>query len=341
MALSMAKRNIKIRKATPAMDALLRASGSNNPEIAIPAGQELAKALSTPLRQGVLVGDILADIFEVVPFARGVPTEFPLDFLSPGTEKEFTAYVIPKHGYIPQRNVEGDYVQIPTYEVGNAIDWNIRYAQDARWDIISRAMEVIEAGFVKKNNDDGWHTILSAGVDRNILVFDADATAGQFTKRLVSLMKVIMRRNGGGNSTSLNRGKLTDLYVSPEAIEDIRNWGVDQVDDLTRREIFTASDDSFTRLYDVNLHPLDELGEGQEYQDFYTNQLSGTLQAADVELSVGLDLSKDDAFIMPMRSPVEMFNDDNLHRERRQGVYGWGEHGFGVLDNRRVLLGSH
>jgi len=37
-------------------------------------------------------------------------------------------------------------------------------------------------------------------------------------------MKTVMRRNGGGNSTSANRGQLTDLYVSPEAVEDIRNW---------------------------------------------------------------------------------------------------------------------
>ena len=33
-------------------------------------------------------------------------------------------------------------------------------------------------GRSKKMNDDGWHTILAAGVDRNILVYDGDATAG-------------------------------------------------------------------------------------------------------------------------------------------------------------------
>lgn len=29
-----------------------------------------------------------------------------------------------------------------------------------------------------------------------------------------------------------------NLYISPEALEDIRNWGVDQVDEITRREIY-------------------------------------------------------------------------------------------------------
>ena len=55
-------------------------------------------------------------------------------------------------------------------------------------------------------NDDGWHTLLVAGVDRNVLVYDADAADGQFTKRLISLMKTVMRRNAGGNTGSLKRG---------------------------------------------------------------------------------------------------------------------------------------
>ena len=50
----------------------------------------------------------------------------------------------------------------------------------------------------------------------------------------------------------------------------IRNWGVDQVDEITRREIYTAADGTVnTESFGVNLHDLDELGEGQEYQDFY------------------------------------------------------------------------
>ncbi len=336
-----ANRKQKNEQPSDEMMAVLGQSGSKDPKIAMAASSKLAVALSLPLRQGVLVGDNLNGIYEQIKFAPGVAVEYPIDFYAPGTEKEYVAYVLPKHGYLPQANLEGDYVQIPTYEIGNAIDWNLRYARDARWDIVGRAMAVLEAGFVKKNNDDGWHVILSAGVDRNILVFDADAAAGQFTKRLISLGKVIMRRNGGGNSTSINRGKLTDFYTSPEAIEDMRNWNVDQIDEITRNKIFNAPDGSLTQIFQVNMHTVDELGEGQEYQVFYTNQLGGSLQASDVELSVGLDLSKDDAFIMPWRSQVELFMDESLHRERRQGVYGWAEHGFGVLDNRRVLLFSH
>ena len=320
---------------------VLRASGSYDKPVALANTHELAKALELPLRQGILNGDILDGIFEPIRLDQSATPEFPLDFLSPGTEKDFVAYTIPNHGYIPQRHVEGDYVMVPTYDIGAAIDWNLKYARDARWDVVGRAMEVMEAQFVKKLNDDGWHTIISAATDRNIVVLDSDAAAGQFTKRLVSLMKTVMRRNGGGNSTSNNRGRLTDLYVSPEAMEDIRNWNVDQVDEVTRREIFVADgDNAMNRIFGVNLHDLDELGEGQEYQLFYNNELSGTLPGSDVELVVGLDLSKRDSFVMPIREEVQVFEDDTLHRQKRAGVYGWAEQGFAILDNRRVMLGS-
>ena len=325
---------------TSEMNELLTRAGSMNREESLAATRELAKALELPLRKGVMSGDILDGIFEPIRLGPGATSEFPLDFLSPGTEKEFVAYTIPNHGRIPERHVEGDYVMVPTYDVGASIDWLLKYARDARWDVVGRAMDVLQGSFTKKINDDGWHTLISAGADRNVMIYDADASAGQFSKRLVSLLKVIMRRNGGGNSTSIDRGQLTDLYLSPEGIEDIRNWGVDEVDPVTRRELIVGDGGLITRIFNVNLHTLDELGVSQEYQDFYVNDLSGSFPGSKTELAVGLDLSSRDSFVMPVRAPVEVFEDDTLHRQRRAGLYGWAEHGFAALDTRRVLLGA-
>ena len=49
---------------------------------------------------------------------------------------------------------------VPTYDIGASIDYLLKYARDARWDVVGRAMEVLEGSFVKKMNDDGWHTFL-------------------------------------------------------------------------------------------------------------------------------------------------------------------------------------
>ncbi len=324
---------------------LLKQTGSPNKEEALTAQRAFAAALTTPLRQGVLVGDIISNIFTPEEFDPAARIEYPIDFYRADNAGDFTAFVIPNQGKIPQRQVEGDYVTVPTYDIGAGIDYLLRYAREARWNIVSRALEVLEAGFVKKMNDDGWHTILSAGFDRNIVVSDSNATAGQFTKRLISLMKLVMRRNAGGNSTSLNRGKLTHLFVSPESMEDIRNWGIDQVDEVTRREIYVADDGGFSKIFGVNLVDLDELGENQEYQDYYqsvtaTGASNNGMAASDVELVVGLDLSKNDSFVMPIREPLTIYADESLHASRRAGVYSWMGLGFAVLNNSRTLLGS-
>ena len=332
----------KLFKPTPELNKILRDSGSHNAATSVAATHELAVAVTTPLREAVLDGDNLDGIYERIMLDSNATSEFPLDFINPGTEKEWVAYTIPNHGYIPQKHVEGDYVMVPTYDIGGSIDWNLKYARDARWDILGRAMEALQVQFTVKKNNDGWHTLLAAGVDRNIIVYDSDASASQFTKRLVSLMKTTMRRNGGGNSTSTNRGILTDLVFSPEAMEDIRNWGVDQVDEVTRREIYVSDDGagSMSRIFQVNLRVIDEFGVGQAYQNFFANDLSGSMPGSDTEIVVGLDMRKSDSFVMPVREEVQIFEDPVLHRERRAGFYGWEELGFGVLDNRRIILGS-
>lgn len=336
----MKKNNIKI---SPELKQLMRAAGSNNEQKALAAQYEITQALELPLQQGVFDGDIVSDtgIFEVITIEPGQSREYPLHFATPGTESEFAAFTIPNHGYIPHMSVEGDYVMLPAYDIGNSIDTNLKYLRNARWDVASDMADAFEAGFIKKINDDSWHVILAAGVDRNIVVRDSDkSAAGQFTKRVISLGKTVMRRNGGGNSNSSNRGKLTDVYLSPEAMEDIRNWNVDQIDEVTRREIFTSEDSPLNRIFGVNLHDLDELGEGQEYQLFLENELSVTLPGSDVEAAIGLDLQRGRSFIS-MIGPegLEVSPDPVLHRQRRWGYYGWlQDFGVACIDNRSVIL---
>jgi hypothetical protein len=330
-----------VGKPTPEMNDLLRRTGSTQYDVAAAAQRELAVALTLPLRQGVLKGDIIGGIYEPIKFEPGASIEFPLDFLAPGSEKDFVAYTVPNIGRIPEKHVDGDYVMVPTYDVGASIDWALKYGRDARWDVVGRAMQVLEAMFVRKANDDGFHTLLTAGANRGLMVYDDAASTGLFTKRLISLSKTVMRRKAGGNSTSLNRGKLTDLWLSPEAVDDIRSWDLTQVDDVTRRQIFLAGEEGgLTKIFNVTLHDIDELGVGQDYQNYYLNVLGGTLPGSKTggEIAVGLDLQNRDSFVNPIRAEVEVFEDPTFHRQRRAGVYGWGEHGFSVLDSRRVLM---
>ncbi len=316
---------------------LLRDSASEDLAVATAAQKKIAKAIELPLRQGIMAGDILDGIYTVENLLPGVSPEYWLDPLQPGTEKEMVAYTVSRQGYIPQRSMEADYVMVQTYTVANAQDWSLKLARDARWPIVGRFMEIFESGFVKKMNNDGWHTILASLANRNLNVYDGNAASGRFTLRALSLTQQVMRRKAGGNTTSLRQGKLTDVFTSIEGVEDMRSWTLAEIDEVTRREIFTAEDGFIKRIYGVNLHELFEFGVSQEYQNYFLNKLGGTLIAGDKEIAVGLDLSHDDCFMMPVREPLKVFDDMNMHRSQKAGVYGWTEVGFASLDDRRLI----
>jgi hypothetical protein len=337
---------------TPEAKDLLVSAGSNDKNVAMKAQAQIAKGIASalneytqavdgPIREGVLDGDIVSDIFVTEDFTETTDLRIPLDLLSPGTEKEHVAYVIPDHGKIPMRRVEADYIQLNTYSIGSSIDCTRRFLKHARYDVLRRMIEVLNMSFVKKNNDDGWQTIISAAKGRGIIAYDADAEAGAFTPKLISLMKTVVRRNGGGNSTSVGRRKLTDLYMSPEAFEDMSSWGLGLVSDDIRTQIQRSEEGAVRGMYGVNFHDLDELGVGQEYQLYYTSTLSGSLASSDEELVIGLDLTQPDkCFIHPVSQEIEITEDENLHRHGLVGFYGSMEGGWAVLDVRHVLAGS-
>lgn len=316
------------------------AIASANPTESAKASDDFVAALQTPIRETLLSGPIVNGIYETV-VTNGERLEYPVDLLTPGSETEFVAYTIPAEGALPHRIVESDYLMVPTYEIGSDISARLRYIRDAKWPVIRRMMQVLDYGFTKKLNDDGWQTILSAAVDRNILISDPDAAVGQFTPRLLTLMSIFMRRNGGGNSATPNRAKMTDIYMSPEAHQDIRSWGLNLVPDKARENVYYATDGSpdLISIYGTNLHALDEFGEGQEYQT-YLNTTLGVSLGSDAEFMIGLDQSANDSFVHNVRTPVEIFEDNTLHRRGMFSLYGRTEIGFAVLDSRRALLAT-
>lgn len=314
----------------------LKATASRDDDIAKTHRLALAQVMEKAWQAGILEPDLLGSIFERVQLPAGVEAKFPLDFYAPENEGAYVAIVIPKEGAIPDRVIEGDELRVSTYKVGNGISWSLDYARDARWDVVARAIEVFTNGFIRKLNDDGWHVILqAANVGTTTLIDDTVATDGEFSKLLLlSMMSQIKRRTGGRNS------RLTDIYLSPEAINDIRNFDNTQIDEVSRRELVTRGEDQIPSLYGVRLHEMQEFGEGQEYEDYLVNTLGRAHTNSKLEYVVGLDLLHRDAFVMPIREEMAMFDDPTLHRSAKAGVYGWMEIGFANLDTRRAILGQ-
>lgn len=334
----------KIFEPTEKQKDLLRMTASADEAVAAKARKAFAQVLQGAFRAAVLADDTLGEVYEKVIIPAGAEVKFPLHFLSPGEEEDRIAFVMPKEGAIPQRMIEGDEVYVPTYVVANSIDWPIRYARDARWDVIQSALDVYRYGFVRRFNDDGWHTMIQAAV-ANGRVVDAAASAGVFTKLLLTGMMVGIKRLAGGRAS-----KITDLYMSPEGLADIRHWVDSQLDQETRREVQIGRGPAgVPSLYGINLRELQELGEGQSYQTYIAATDGGNKASwftggggSDVEFCIGLDLSNRPQypFKMPIREDVVTYEDETLKRSARNGIYGWCEIGFCCLDGRYSIIGT-
>lgn len=343
MAANRTKANVQPVRLTDEQIALLKATASEDVNVAQAAMKTFAGALTEPLRQGIFDEDNLGGIFRREVLAPGATPNYPLDFIRPGTEDiDFTAVTLPKQGRVPERHVEGDELWVPTFAIANSIDWSLRYARDARFDVVSRAIRVYQMGFVRKINEDGWHTLLAAADSRGLVVADTVASAGQFTKELVAKLQTAMTRNAGGNGQA---GKLTDLYLALEAIEAIRAWDISEIDEVTRREILTSGGNNMANLYGTVLHFMTEFGVGQEYQTYLATTLGRAVtgvDASDTTFCLGLDRSTNDSFVQPIREELRTFEaGPEFHRQQRAGVYGWMELGYAVLDNRRLILGTY
>jgi hypothetical protein len=319
---------------------LLRLTASKDMKLRMKYRRALAQVLEGAWKAAVLEEDSISLIYQTLTVPVGADTKFPLHFLPPGAEEDRVAFVMPKEGAIPHRFIEGDEVYVPTYEIANSIDWPLRYARDARWDVVADAMDVFRYGFTRKMNDDGWHTLLAAAIGNGRIV-DGAAAQGAFTKRLVTNLMTGMQRLTGGRAS-----RVTDLFLSPEAMGDIRNWTETEVDEITRREIFTGPNPGgLPSLFGIALHELQELGDGQRYQTWLEDADGGNQAAwfaADDEACIALDLRgrSNYPFKMPLREDLGVFDDENLHRSARMGVYGWMELGFVVLDARYALIGT-
>lgn len=333
--------NLQEAKAKKEFMNLFKRTGDVRREVAIEAQDLFAKAVQGQIRKALLDGDNTQGIFATEIQDEFADPEYPVDLLAPGEEDQYVAYVGVPGNRIPERYIEAEYVKVPSFQIQSSIDMLMRTARNPNLNALTRALQILQGGFQKKINMDSWHTLLLAGADRNIIAYDADAAQGQLTKRAISIMKVLVQRNGGGNTFSQDQRSLTDIFLSVEGIEDVRNWGLDQIDDMSRHEIFIAQDGSnkITRIFGVNLHPMVEFGENQPYQDYFVNNLSGDMDT-DVELMVGIDMNHRLDFVNPVTQDVEIFSDPEFHRRQAISYYGWYSSGYGVLDNRSIILGT-
>jgi len=341
---------------------LLKATASEGAVQSPEVQKAVAQAITVPILQKVRDQSVARQLFATQNLEPGAQASYPIadDFEAP-------VFILPKLGQVPQNYIEapGEEVFVPTFKIGTAFDWSLQYARDGRIDIAQRAMRNAARAIIDYEEESAWRLLAPAATSAfagkallgprpaPIVEINGGPSAGFFSKELLNQMIVKMERQ---------RRTLTDVYLSPEDLADVREWGESQVDNVTRREIYVSGGTS--EIYGVKLHPLHNLGAagkyninsnssqfglfkvgtGGSFNDYTPSNANvvnsdGFVTTAGETQIYGFDLTANDSLVMPIRADLELFEDPALHRSQKQGFYGWEEIGMAVLDTRMIVMG--
>lgn len=338
------------------------ASAATTPAGAV-AYKEFCSALTTPILQEVRLRSVVRGLFAEERLGPGADASYPV-----ADDFEVPVYVLPGLGKLAQNMIEGvgEEVYVPTFSIMASADWKVDYARDGRTDIAMRAARAVARDLARYEEESGWRILTraacSAFAGQGLLrprpapiyqVPTGSDGAGFFSKELLNLMIVGFARTGR---------TLTDLWVSPEDMADIREWGDLELDQTSRREVFQVG--GMGSLWGVTFHEIPHLGprgkfningnssdfgpfKGDGSENFFDYSITnpnvvdanGILSTAGECQVWGFDLSVNDSLVMPIRKDYEAVDDPTLLRSQKAGFFGHETLGFACLDARMLGIG--
>lgn len=356
---------------------LLRDSGSTNKSVADAAQEAFASIMSSSLSRVLEPLNVANDIFTEVEVytGRDVP-EIPIDLYYGVGEGAFRVWSNGYPGGLAYNEISGfDSFRFRTSRMDSAIAWNKSYAADARMKVVERGLMRLMDEIMVKSQFNAFTVLADAlggartSNQAHVIASTAktNSTARQFQLDDVNrLMTKIKRLNSSwANGTSRSAGSgLTDLYISPETMEQIRKMTYNPMNttgvpdsaestalglpDEMRMEIYRNG--GATEIYGKTLHELNEMGVGQVYNELFRqkyNAVGGGAPAWTVatdELVIGIDKSLG-AFARVINADTNgstfqlLVDDQHLARSEKMGYYGFTEEGWLVgLDKAIVGL---
>ena len=347
-------------KNTPEQEALVKAMGSNNAVEAREAQEAFAAFLGPVVAQVINQAATAGSVYVDAPYDADDSPSFPLDLYYNESDNYFTVFSQNIAGGLPssQDVFAGQELKMAPYRLDSAVSFLKKYARRGRLDVLAKAVERMAQEVLVKQERNAWAVILKAAAegDTNSTSHVIDTGSGtSFELDFLNQMMTRMRRlnqsfANGTPADGFSRG-LTDLYVSPEVMENIRSFsyqalggsssGADKTDlpDTVRTELYKAA--GAGSIFGVNLVELIELGPDKKYATLF-NTLSGSAFTSGDDLAVGIDASKG-AFIRAIaeqdNSTFTALADDQFSaRSEKVGFYGHVEEARVCVDARAVVV---
>lgn len=353
-----------IINATPEQIELLKLTGSRDRSKAWPAMEAFASILS-PVVQVVLDKlSTVRNVYTVKNLSENDNAEFPLDIFFNEQDNDIRVHFQPRPGGVPTSHMANlETVIVPTAMYQAEVSWQNKFARYGRLDVIAAYIHKLGQALIRKEEVNGWSVVLDAvaTAKTNGLahVVTSTTTDGAFHIDLFNQMLTRSKRI----NTSIDLGTasngpqgVTDIYLSVEAMADIRSFSYNPVNSKDasgatppgastqpialpsdmRRAILEGA--GMPSLMGLVLHEMNELGSGFTYNKLFKGFYTGSFTEASQQVVVGVDRSRD-SNVMPVKGDLVIMNDSWNNRSDKSGVIAQEDLGFAVLDNRAVTAG--
>ena len=373
--------NITLKR-TPEQIELIQAMGSKNRDTAYEAQVALAEFIGPVINEVVNNAPTLSNLFTPLQYNADDNPSIPLDVYYDISDEDYiNVYSTNAPGGLPTNQVTPTHseMKLMTYKLDTAVSFDKKYASRSRLDVVSKsftraAQEILlkqertsgnlllgalSAGSTTVNGTAKKHTIQANQANR-FLLDDLNA--------MMTLAKRIRPSWAGGTPTGGNAG-ITDLIVSPETVEDLREMAYNPINTRDADGAVAASADNLVaapdsvraplfqsagipEFYGVSVMEIHELGPNSKFQKIWNvldsssidNNPNGGRSAQTVgdddDLVLGIDRSRD-AFVRAIAVDQETGSEFNLVADDqysiRQAKVGSIEEGRVVLDDRALV----
>lgn len=369
--------------------ALVKAMGSNDRNEAFEAQAAVANIIGPIVNEVINNAVSISNLFTNLPFSEDDNPSIPLDLYHDITGEDYirvwsqqVAGGLPYSQMFPSHNE----LKFTTYTLDSAIAFDKKYARKARMDVVGKSFVRLAQEVLLKREKTSFNVLALALLLANTKVNGTSAAGNHIIatttesvltlhdfNRLITRSKRINSSFSSGTPVGGARVGVTDLLVSPEAVEDIRAMayqpvntqgakqvagtntsGVVPATESLREQLFSGS--GLPSFYGISIMEVLEMGIGQRFNKIFAaldaaNSTpapggggTGNFAQADDEILIGVDRSRSGLLRPVVREEGSdtdislMVDDQFVVRQNKIGWFGKMEEGH-VIINDRVLTG--
>jgi hypothetical protein len=360
---------------TPEQKNLAKALGSKDNSVSIPA-QEAFAAQVGPIVQEVINQASLAQmIYQDMTYNEDDYPSILLDQFYDQAAGYIPVWTQNAAGGMPASLIEGvAEMKVSTYRIDSAMAVNKKFLRRARLNVLAKGIERMAQEVLLHIERNSWAVILkalgeaaTAGTKHTITTSTQDIFIPHDLNRLFTRIIRINESFANGTPDPALAGKgITDMFVSPEIMEQIRGFAYTPINPVTanqsapttaavtvpdsvRQNIWNSA--GAKELWGVVFHQMNELGVNKKYiqlfSQFATANIAhgpSTFDPTDDDLLIGFDLSKY-AFIRNVEVNADSGaqfvaeSDDQFYAKRmdKMGLFGSVSEGRTCVDARKTV----